>query len=77
MGMTLGITIQLPGFSFHFLTRSERQLAYPANAEMRMKMQREILAEYEKLVGSVLLTLASICRTEAVSVFPGKLSIGA
>jgi stage V sporulation protein G len=31
---------------------SHRQLAYPANAETRMKMQRVILAEYEKIVGS-------------------------
>jgi stage V sporulation protein G len=27
------------------------QLAYPANAETRMMMQRAILAEYEKIVG--------------------------
>jgi hypothetical protein len=26
-------------------------LAYPANAETRMKMQQVILAEYEKIVG--------------------------
>ena len=31
---------------------SHRQLAYPANAETRMKMQRVILAEYEKIVGN-------------------------
>jgi stage V sporulation protein G len=31
---------------------SHRQLAYPANAETRMKMQQVILAEYEKIVGS-------------------------
>jgi stage V sporulation protein G len=30
---------------------SDRQLAYPANAETRMLFQRVILAEYEKLVG--------------------------
>jgi stage V sporulation protein G len=30
---------------------SDRQLAYPANAETRMMFQRVILAEYEKLVG--------------------------
>jgi stage V sporulation protein G len=30
---------------------SHRQLAYPANAETRMMFQREILAEYEKIVG--------------------------
>ena len=30
---------------------SDRQLAYPANAETRMMIQRVILAEYEKLVG--------------------------
>ena len=30
---------------------SDRQLAYPANAEARMLFQRVILAEYEKLVG--------------------------
>ena len=30
---------------------SDRQLAYPANADRRMKMQRVILAEYEKVVG--------------------------
>jgi stage V sporulation protein G len=30
---------------------SHRQLAYPANAETRMKMQQVILAEYEKIVG--------------------------
>jgi DNA-binding cell septation regulator SpoVG len=30
---------------------SDRQLAYPANAEARMMFQRVILAEYEKLVG--------------------------
>lgn len=29
---------------------SQRQLAYPANAETRMKMQGVILAEYEKIV---------------------------
>jgi len=29
---------------------SDRQLAYPANAETRMMIQRVILAEYEKLV---------------------------
>jgi DNA-binding cell septation regulator SpoVG len=29
---------------------SDRQLAYPANAETRMLFQRVILAEYEKLV---------------------------
>ncbi len=36
---------------------THRQLAYPANADTRMKMQRVILAEYEKIVagnGSVL-----------------------
>jgi stage V sporulation protein G len=30
---------------------SDRQLAYPANAETRMMMQQAILAEYEKIVG--------------------------
>ena len=30
---------------------SDRQLAYPANAETRMIFQRVILAEYEKIVG--------------------------
>jgi stage V sporulation protein G len=30
---------------------SHRQLAYPANAETQMMFQREILAEYEKIVG--------------------------
>jgi stage V sporulation protein G len=30
---------------------SERQLAYPANAEARVLFQQVILAEYEKLVG--------------------------
>jgi stage V sporulation protein G len=30
---------------------SDRQLAYPANAETRMMIQRVILAEYEKIVG--------------------------
>jgi hypothetical protein len=30
---------------------SDRELAYPANAETRMMIQRVILAEYEKLVG--------------------------
>jgi stage V sporulation protein G len=30
---------------------SDRQLAYPANAETRMMFQRVILAEYEKIVG--------------------------
>jgi stage V sporulation protein G len=30
---------------------SDRQLAYPANAEIRNLFQRVILAEYEKLVG--------------------------
>ena len=30
---------------------SDRQLAYPANAETRMLFQRVILAEYEKLIG--------------------------
>jgi stage V sporulation protein G len=30
---------------------SDRQLAYPANAETRKLFQRVILAEYEKLVG--------------------------
>ena len=30
---------------------SDQQLAYPANAETRMMIQRVILAEYEKLVG--------------------------
>jgi stage V sporulation protein G len=30
---------------------SDRQLAYPANAETRKMFQRLILAEYEKLVG--------------------------
>jgi DNA-binding cell septation regulator SpoVG len=30
---------------------SDRQLAYPANAETRMLFQRVILAEYEKLAG--------------------------
>ena len=29
---------------------SDRQLAYPANAETRMMFQRVILAEYEKIV---------------------------
>ena len=29
---------------------THRQLAYPADAETRMKMQRVILAEYEKIV---------------------------
>jgi DNA-binding cell septation regulator SpoVG len=29
---------------------THRQLAYPANAETRMMIQRVILAEYEKLV---------------------------
>ncbi len=29
---------------------SDRQLAYPANAETRMMIQRVILAEYEKIV---------------------------
>jgi stage V sporulation protein G len=29
---------------------SDRQLAYPANAETRMMIQRVILAEFEKLV---------------------------
>ena len=43
-------------YSSHFLPRSKRtapnrQLAYPANAETRMMFQREILAEYEKIVG--------------------------
>jgi DNA-binding cell septation regulator SpoVG len=31
---------------------SDRKLAYPANAETRMMIQRVILAEYEKIVGS-------------------------
>jgi stage V sporulation protein G len=31
---------------------THRQLAYPANAETRMMIQRVILAEYEKIVGS-------------------------
>jgi stage V sporulation protein G len=38
----------------HFQPRgdgSDRQLAYPANAETRNLFQRVILAEYEKLVG--------------------------
>ena len=30
---------------------SDRQLAYPANAETRRMVQQAILAEYEKLVG--------------------------
>jgi len=30
---------------------SDRQLAYPANAETRIMIQRLILAEYEKIVG--------------------------
>jgi len=30
---------------------SDRELAYPANAETRMMIQRVILAEYEKIVG--------------------------
>ena len=30
---------------------TDRQLAYPANAETRMMIQRAILAEYEKIVG--------------------------
>src|SRR5882724_788711 len=30
---------------------THRQLAYPANAETRMMIQRVILAEYEKVVG--------------------------
>src|SRR6266481_7236169 len=30
---------------------THRQLAYPADAETRMKMQQVILAEYEKIVG--------------------------
>ena len=30
---------------------SDRKLAYPANAETRMMIQRVILAEYEKIVG--------------------------
>jgi len=30
---------------------THRQLAYPANAETRMMIQRVILAEYEKIVG--------------------------
>jgi stage V sporulation protein G len=30
---------------------THRQLAYPANAETRMMIQRAILAEYEKVVG--------------------------
>ena len=30
---------------------SDRQLAYPANAETRRMIQQAILAEYEKLVG--------------------------
>jgi stage V sporulation protein G len=30
---------------------SDRQLAYPANAETRMIFQRLIIAEYEKIVG--------------------------
>jgi hypothetical protein len=46
----------LQDFSFHFLPRSRgtapRQLAYPANAETRMMIQRLILAEYEKIVGN-------------------------
>jgi stage V sporulation protein G len=29
---------------------TDRQLAYPANAEARMLFQREILAEYEKWI---------------------------
>jgi stage V sporulation protein G len=31
---------------------SDRELAYPANAETRMMIQRLILAEYEKIVGN-------------------------
>jgi stage V sporulation protein G len=31
---------------------THRQLAYPANAETRIMIQRVILAEYEKIVGS-------------------------
>jgi DNA-binding cell septation regulator SpoVG len=31
---------------------THRQLAYPANAETRMKMQQVILAEYEKIVAA-------------------------
>ena len=31
---------------------SDRLLAYPANAEIHMLMQRVILAEYEKMVGA-------------------------
>jgi stage V sporulation protein G len=31
---------------------SDRELAYPANADTRMMIQRVILAEYEKIVGS-------------------------
>jgi len=30
---------------------SDRELAYPANAETRMMIQRVILAEYDKIVG--------------------------
>ena len=30
---------------------THQQLAYPANAEMQLKMQQVILAEYEKIVG--------------------------
>src|SRR5262249_1103131 len=30
---------------------SDRELAYPANAETRMMFQRVILAEYERIVG--------------------------
>jgi stage V sporulation protein G len=31
---------------------TDRELAYPANAETRMMIQRLILAEYEKIVGN-------------------------
>ena len=37
---------------------SDRQLAYPANAETRMLFQRVLLAEYEKLVGKEELVLS-------------------
>ena len=37
---------------------THRQLAYPANAETRMMIQRAILAEYDKLVANRCRTLA-------------------
>jgi len=33
-------------------TGANRQLAFPANAEARMMIQRVILSEYEKMVGA-------------------------